>query len=90
MCFYLAVSLLRLSALSLFAAMPDRTVAAVVGLGLFGTISVTAASTRSPTSDTAAAASDPVVLASGFSLFQVAAPFWALVVGVGLTALRSP
>ncbi|MGE0733109.1 MAG: benzoate/H(+) symporter BenE family transporter, partial [Acidimicrobiia bacterium] len=78
---YVVVGVFGASALSLFAAMPREFVAAVTGLGLFGTIvgSVSAAFADPARRD--AAGVTLLCAAAGFNLFHVAAPFWALVAG---------
>lgn len=81
------VGLLGLSALSLFALMPAEFVAAVTGLGLFGTIAVSGAGAFSDPAERDAAVATMLCAAAGFTLFGVAAPFWALVVGLAISSL---
>jgi benzoate membrane transport protein len=84
---YVAIALLGVSALDVFAVMPKEFVAAITGLALFGTI-ITAASNalHEPRSRDAAGAAF-LCAAGGFTLFHVGAPFWALVAGLAVSAL---
>lgn len=85
--FYIAVGVFGASALSLFASMPQEFVAAVTGLGLFGTIVSSAATAFSDPAQRDAAGVTLLCAAAGFSLFHVASPFWALVAGLAVSAL---
>ncbi len=84
---YVAVGLLGASALSLFASMPHEFVAAVTGLGLFGTIVGAVANAFAEPTQRDAAAATLLCAAAGFNLFNIGAPFWALVVGLGVSSL---
>ncbi|MGH1504006.1 MAG: benzoate/H(+) symporter BenE family transporter [Acidimicrobiales bacterium] len=84
------VSLLGFSALTLFASLPAAFVATVTGLGLFGPIVGAITGALGDERHRDAAIATLLCAASGFSLFDVAAPFWALVIGLGLSALRTP
>lgn len=83
----IGVGLLGLSALSLFTLMPGEFVAAVTGLGLFGTIAVSGAGAFSEPAERDAAVATMLCAAAGFTLFGVAAPFWALVIGLAISGL---
>lgn len=83
----MAVGLLGVSALSLFALMPGEFVAAVTGLGLFGTIAASGAGAFSDAKERDAAVATMLCAAAGFTLFGVASPFWALVIGLAVSAL---
>lgn len=83
----MGVGLLGLSALSLFALMPGEFVAAVTGLGLFGTIAVSGAGAFADPAERDAAVATMLCAAAGFTLFGVAAPFWALVIGLAISGL---
>jgi benzoate membrane transport protein len=72
-----------------FALMPHEFVAAVTGLGLFATIVGAAANALSDPELRDAAGATLLCAASGFTLFHVGAPFWALIVGVAVSALGS-
>ncbi|MCC6436788.1 MAG: benzoate/H(+) symporter BenE family transporter [Acidimicrobiales bacterium] len=85
--FYVAVGVFGASALSMFASMPQEFVAAVTGLGLFGTIVSSAATAFSDPAQRDAAGVTLLCAAAGFSLFHVASPFWALVAGLAVSAL---
>ncbi len=87
--FLIAVSTLGFSALSLFAAMPREFVVVVTGLGLFGPIAGALGGAIADPRHRDAALATTLCAASGFSLFQIAAPFWALVVGLAISAAGS-
>jgi benzoate membrane transport protein len=84
---YLLVGLLGVSALSIFALMPKEFVPALTGLALFGTIAGAVTSALSHPNERDAAIAALLCAAAGFTLFHVGAPFWALVVGVAISAL---
>jgi benzoate membrane transport protein len=85
--FNLAIGLLGVSALSVFAVMPGEFVAAVTGLALFGAIVNAASAALADVQHRDAAGATLLCAAGGFSLFQIGAPFWALVVGLAVSAL---
>jgi benzoate membrane transport protein len=85
--FYIAVGLLGISALSIFGLMPKEFVAAVTGLALFSTIVNSAGAALADPTQRDAAGATLLCAASGFTLFHVGAPFWALVIGLAVAAL---
>jgi benzoate membrane transport protein len=86
-CFYVVAGLFGASLLSIFTVMPKEFVAAVTGLALFGTIAGSAATALAEPAHRDAAAVALMCAASGFSLFHIGAPFWALVLGLAVDAL---
>jgi benzoate membrane transport protein len=85
--FNIAIGLLGVSALTVFAVMPREFVAAVTGLALFGAIVSAASAALAEPQYRDAAGATLLCAAAGFSLFHIGAPFWALVVGLGVSAL---
>lgn len=86
--FYMIAAVFGGSLLSIFSVLPKEFVAAVTGLALFGAISSSLAAALAD-----ARGRDGVVVAllcaaSGFNLFQVGAPFWALLLGLLIDALE--
>ena len=86
---YIVVGAFGVSVLNIFNAVPKEFVQAITGLALFGTISNSAAAALSDPRGRDAAAVTLLCAAGEFTLFHVAAPFWALVAGLGVNALQS-
>ncbi len=85
--FYMLAGLFGVSLLSIFSVLPKEFVAAVTGLALFGAISSSAATALSDPVGRDGAAVALLCAASGFTLFHIGAPFWALVLGLSVDAL---
>ena len=85
---YIVVGAFGISVLNIFNAVPKEFVEAVIGLALFGTISNAAATALIDPTDRDAGAATLICAAANFELFHIAAPFWALVVGLAVNALR--
>ena len=80
--FYIAAALFGSSLLSVFSVVTPEFVAAITGLALFGTIASSAATALADPAERDAAVATLLCAAAGFSLFHIAAPFWALVAGL--------
>ena len=85
--FYMLAGLFGASLLSIFSVLPKEFVAAVTGLALFGAISSSAAAALADPVGRDGAAVALLCAASGFTLFHIGAPFWALVLGLLVDAL---
>lgn len=86
--FYLIAAVFGSSLLSIFSVLPKEFVAAITGLALFGAISGSLASALADASGRDGVVVALLCAASGFSLFHVGAPFWALVLGLAVDALE--
>lgn len=86
--FYLLAGIFGGSLLSIFAALPKEFVAAITGLALFGAISGSLAAAMADVRGRDGVVVALLCSASGFSLFHVGAPFWALVLGLAVDALE--
>ena len=80
--FYMVAAVFGASLLSVFSVVPPEFVAAITGLALFGTIASSTASALADPMERDAAVATLLCAAAGFTLFHIAAPFWALVVGL--------
>jgi benzoate membrane transport protein len=76
------------SLLSVFAPFPKEFVAAITGLALFGSISSSLHGALDDPNEREAAVATVLCAAAGFTLFGVGAPFWALVVGLGIERMQ--
>jgi len=81
---YIVTGIFGTTIVALFAGLPAALIAATSGLGLFSTISasISAALANSEGRESALAAF--LCTAANFSLFGIGAPFWGLVVGLGV------
>lgn len=86
--FYIVAAFFGASLLSVFSVLPKEFVAAITGLALFGAISGSLAAAMADTAGRDGVVVALLCAASGFSLFHVGAPFWALVLGLGVDALE--
>jgi benzoate membrane transport protein len=80
--------LLGVSLLSVFTPFPKEYVAAITGLALFGSISSSMFGALSNPHEREAGVATLLCAASGFTLFGIGSPFWALLVGISLEALQ--
>ncbi len=80
--------LLGASLLSIFTPFPKEFVAAITGLALFGSISSSMFGALSNPEEREAGVATLLCAASGFTLFGVAAPFWALLVGISMEGMQ--
>jgi benzoate membrane transport protein len=76
------------SLLTLFTPFPHEFVAAITGLALFGSIASSMNGALTNPEEREAGVATILCAASGFTLFGVGAPFWALVVGLSIEALQ--
>jgi benzoate membrane transport protein len=86
--FYIVAAIFGASLLSVFSVLPKEFVAAITGLALFGAISGSLAGSMADTAGRDGVVVALLCAASGFSLFHVGAPFWALVLGLAVDAME--
>jgi len=84
---YVLFGLFGTTVVSMFAGFPAALVAGVAGLALSGTISTALASGLANPEEREGALASFLCAASGVTLLGIGAPFWALVVGIGVNAL---
>jgi benzoate membrane transport protein len=86
--FYMLAALFGGSLLSIFSVLPKEFVVAITGLALFGAISGSLASALADAHGRDGVVVALLCAASGFSLFHIGAPFWALVLGLAVDGLE--